>query len=94
MTFVRIRGWDALLSGRTAAVMRRQFDTFITSDSRSIDNPETVIAQVSVKDTQCFTGLHELQSDKSLRDSAFGRLALDHLADQITEQLLQQLEAA
>lgn len=94
MTFVRIRGWNALLSGGTAAVMRSQFDTFVTSDSRNIENPETVVAQVCVKDTACFTGLNALQSDKSLRDSAFGRLALDQLADQITEQLLQQLESA
>lgn len=94
MTFVAIRGWPGLLSGQTAAVMRRQFETFITADVREIDSLETIIALVSIKDTECYTGLKELQSDKSLRDSAFGRLALNHLAAQITEELLRQVEKA
>jgi hypothetical protein len=94
ITFVAIRGWPVLLSGQTAAVMRRQFDTFITANLREIESLETIVAVVSIKDTECHRGLKELQSDKSLRDSAFGRLALNHLADQITEELLRQVENA
>jgi hypothetical protein len=51
------------------------------------------IFESDIKDLECDKGLKELQSDKSLRDSAFGRLALNHLADQITEEWLRQVES-
>jgi hypothetical protein len=93
ITFVTIRGWPVLLNGQTAAVMRRQFDTFITAGLREIESLETIVAVVNIKDTECYRGLNELQSNKSLRDSAFGRLALNQLADQITHELLRQADA-
>jgi hypothetical protein len=94
ITFVAVRGWPVLLSGQTVAAMRRQFDTFITAELCGIESLDTIVAVVSIKDAGCYKSLKELQSDKSLRDSAFGRLALNRLADQITEALLRQVETA
>ena len=84
--FAAIRGWRALLNNETAAVMRRQFDTFVTADVRGIEHPETIVAVVYLKDTACYEGIREIQSDKALRGSA-----LNHLADQVTEALLGQV---
>ncbi len=61
---------------------------------REIEHPETIVAVVYLKDVPCYEGIKETQSDKVLRDSAFGQLALNHLADQVTEALLRQVAAA
>ena len=90
-TFAAIRGWTVLLNNQTAAVMRRQFDTFVTADLREIERPETIVAVVYLKDVACYEGVKEIQSDKALRGSAFAELASNHLADQITEALLRQV---
>ena len=90
-TFAAIRGWPVLLNNDTATVMRRQFDTFVTADARGIERPETVLAVVYLKDVACYEGIKEIQSDKALRGSAFGELALNHLADRITEALLRRV---
>jgi hypothetical protein len=71
--------------------MRRQFETFVTADLRGIERPETIVAVVYLKDTACYEGVKEIQFDKALRGSAFAELALNHLADQITEALLRQV---
>jgi hypothetical protein len=85
-TFAAIRGWPVLLNNQTATVLRRQFDTFVTADLRGIERPETIIAVVYLKDTACYEGVKEIQSDKALRGDALNRLA-----DQITEALLRQV---
>jgi len=89
--FAAIRGWAALLNGQTATVMRQQFETFVTANLNGIERPETILAVVYLKDVECYQGIKEIQSDKGLRDSAFGDLALNHLADQVTETLLGQI---
>ncbi len=89
--FAAIRGWAALLNGQTATVMRRQFETFVTGDLNGIERPETILAVVYLKDVEYYEGIKEIHSDKGLRGSAFGELALNHLADQVTEALLGQL---
>ncbi len=90
-TFAAIRGWAVLLNNQTATVMRRQFETFVTADLSGIERPETILAVVHLKDVECYEGIKEIQSDKGLRGSALGELALNHLADQVTEALLGQL---
>jgi hypothetical protein len=90
-TFATIRGWATLLSPQTATVMRRQFETFITADLNGLERPETIVAVVYLKDVECFEGIKEIQSDKGLRGSALSNLALNHLADQVTEALLRQV---
>lgn len=90
-TFAAIRGWTVLLNNQTAAVMRRQFETFVTADLNGIERPETILAVVHLKDVECYEGIKGIQSDNGLRGSALGELALNHLADQVTEALLGQL---
>jgi len=70
--------------------MRQAFETFVTADLCGIENPQSVIAAVYLKDIECYQGFKEIQSDNFLRGSAFGELALNHLADQVTEELLRQ----
>ena len=89
-TFFTIRGQRIFLNTQTAVVMRRHFETFVTADLSGIENPQSVIATVYLKDIECYEGLKEIQSDNLLRGSAFGELALNHLADQVTEELLRQ----
>ena len=90
-TFAAIRGWTVLLNNQTATVMRRQFETFVTADLNEIERPETILAVVHLKDVECYEGIREIQFDNGLRGSALGELALNHLADQVTEALLGQL---
>lgn len=90
-TFFTIRGQPIFLNTQTAVVMRRHFETFVTADLRGIENPQSVIATVYLKDIECYQGFKEIQSDNLLRGSAFGELALNHLADQVTEELLRQV---
>ncbi len=90
-TFAAIRGPIVLLSHQTATVMRREFETFVTADLNGIDRPETVLAVVHLKDMECYEGIKEIHCDSVVRGSALGALALNHLADQVTEALLRQL---
>ena len=92
--FFAIRGRGILSNTKTSVVMRRGFETFVTADLRGIENPQSVTAAVCLKDIECYEGFKEIHSDNSLRASAFGELALNHLACQVTEELLKEIDKA
>ena len=87
-TYIAIRGLQSLLNPKTAIVMRRNYETFLTQDVASIDNRDSVIAVVYLKDTGYFDQFKTIQSNDSFRGGALAPTELDGLARQIATQLL------
>lgn len=80
-TFFAIRGRSILSNDETALVMRRAFETFVTTDSHEIENPHTVMAMVCLRNIESYQELKRVQC----------KLTLNHLADEVTEKLLGQV---
>ena len=78
-TFLTIRGLRALLQPGTATVMRKGYETFVTKDGDKIENRESVMAVVYLKDVESYNQFKEIQ------------IALGHLADQVATSLTKQI---
>jgi hypothetical protein len=92
-TFYSIRGLRGLLEPRAAMIMRTNYDTFVVADANKMDNRQTILATVYLKDVESYGQFREIQQDYSLRRSALGEVALGHLADQIATELSRQISS-
>lgn len=71
--------------------MRRGFETFVTADLLGIENPQSVVAAVCLRDMQSYEEFRRVQSDNLLRGTALGERMLNQLANQATDALLKQI---
>jgi hypothetical protein len=90
--FFSIRGRSILCNDQTAVVMRQAYETFVTTDRCEIENPESVIAVVCLKDIESYQEFKRVHSDNLPGVSVFAGPTLHNLADQVTEELLRQVK--
>ena len=90
-TFYAIRGRSIVSNTQTAVVMRRGFETFVTADLLGIENPQSVVAAVCLRDMQSYEEFRRVQSDNLLRGTALGEGMLNQLANEVTDALLKQI---
>jgi hypothetical protein len=90
--YVAIRGLYELLKPETVTVIRRGFEAFVTQDGARIENPESVMAMVHLKDVECYDELREMEVIKATR--VLSQKALHRLAEQVASELIKQLDNA
>ena len=93
-TFLSIRGIRSFMRPETALVMRKGYETFVTSDVDKVENRQNIVALVYLKDVECYEQFKEIQTDPALRGSALGQISLGHLADQVATQVAKQASEA
>ena len=92
-TFYSIRGLRGFLEPRAAMIMRTNSETFIVADADKMENQQTILATVYLKDMESYGQFTEIQQDYTLRSSALGQVALGHLADQIATELSRRISS-
>ncbi len=75
---------------QTAVVMRRGFKTFVTADLLGIDNPQTVVAAVCLRDMKSYEEFRKVQSDAGVSRNRLGEV-MTILANEVTDALLRQI---
>ena len=89
--FVRIRGLDSLLKSETAIVMRKGYEISITQDVDGLENRESVVAVVYLKEVESYNDFKNVHSDDYSRSDALAHMATVHLANQAAKRLLEQV---
>jgi hypothetical protein len=77
-----------------ATAMRKGFETFVTHDATRIENPETILAVVHLKDMESYDQLREIEVTQSPHKNVLSQTALNQLADQVTKELIRCYMAA
>src|SRR6266478_5233949 len=94
-TYVANRGLYSVLKPETATVMRKGFEAFLTHDVSRIENPESIMAVVYLKDMESYNHLREIEvTHQSPRRNVLSQTALDQLVDQVTRELIKQVADA
>jgi hypothetical protein len=75
-TYVAIRGLYSLVKPETATVMRKGFEAFLTHDVSRIENPESIMAVVYLKDMESYDQPREIEVTQSPRRNVLSRIAL------------------
>ena len=83
-----------LSNTQTSVVMRRGFETFVTAGLLGIQNLQSVVAAVCLRDMPSYEEFKKVQSDKSLRGTAQGKQMLNQLANEVTDALLKTIRKA
>jgi hypothetical protein len=93
-TYVAIRDLHSLLRPEMATVMLKGFEAFLTQDPARIENPESIMAVVSLKDMESYDQLREIEITQSSRRSVLSETALNQLADQVARALIKRVADA
>jgi len=73
--------------------MRKGYEISITQNVDGLENRESVLAVVYLKDVESYNGFKKVHSDYS-RSDALAQVATVHLADQAAKRLLEQVGLA
>jgi hypothetical protein len=93
-TYVAIRGLHSLLRPEMAAVMLKGFEAFLTRDPARIENPESIMAVVTLKDMESYDQLREIEVTQSPHRTVLSQTALNQLADQVARALIKRVADA